>query len=484
VFGAGSVEQPVIAPRQVVVAAEKHTMSACHYISVPIEEFLLWFESRLMDKYSRGTPALNDSLCCMSTILLILRALRFAACQISLQEQAADSTTDGTTEIRSCTDSMIGKIDEFCEELSPFLDDLAVEWLVIQGTDLHLLLTMYHHLLSTLQTDHSRICAQMSSDLQSLQTTLQCFKTAASGCSSVIQHLAHLKRRFLQPVNHLTDDLRSFHLSDRAKQEYIKGQAQFQTALGNFNKNQPNDNFPKEFATARAKLAAAAAELDIIIAPFVNVCKAVHKSKKKMTLDDALNASIDSEQLNRFTPLLGQPSVLEALLTEAQQESGAEALFFETLVLLAQIYTKDQSNLSITKRQLQSIENLKLQPRTFALSSSAAVCGTSAKFVSDSKKFVSDFATWQAAHTEHTKLSSGPRARQYKSALDALGDNPKSFERKVNDFQRSLAFYNRTMALGQDLQVEVAECCYEELQIRVGLDLQLQTAPTEVFYDC
>ena len=91
-------------------------------------------------------------------------------------------------------------------------------------------------------------------------------------------------------MNHLTDDLRSFHLSDRAKQEYIKGQAQFQTALGNFNKNQPNgacnsrlgwtywcmllsDNFPNEFATARAKLAAAAAELDIIIAPFVNVCK-------------------------------------------------------------------------------------------------------------------------------------------------------------------------------------------------------------------
>ena len=40
-------------------------------------------------------------------------------------------------------------------QLSPFLDDLAVEWLVIQGTDLHLLLTMYHHLLSTLQTGHS-----------------------------------------------------------------------------------------------------------------------------------------------------------------------------------------------------------------------------------------------------------------------------------------------------------------------------------------
>ena len=50
----------------------------------------------------------------------------------------------------------------------------------------------------------------------------------------------------------------------------------------------------------------------------------------------------------------------------------------------------------------------------------------------------------------------GPRAQQYKSARDALGDTPRSFERKVNDFQRSLAFYNRTMALGQDLQVEVA----------------------------
>ena len=33
------------------------------------------------------------------------------------QEKAADTTTDGTTEIRSCTDSMIGKIDEFCEEV-------------------------------------------------------------------------------------------------------------------------------------------------------------------------------------------------------------------------------------------------------------------------------------------------------------------------------------------------------------------------------
>ena len=102
------------------------------------------------------------------------------------------------------------------------------------------------------------------------------------------------------------------------------------------------DNFPKEFATARAKLAAAATELDIVIGPFVNVCKvlahsgqfkmlswyvrtdkqAIHKGKKKMALDDALNASTDSEQLNRFTPLLVQLSVLEALLAETQVQAA------------------------------------------------------------------------------------------------------------------------------------------------------------------
>ena len=45
---------------------------------------MAWLETRLMDKYC-GTPTLNDALCCLSTMLTILRAIRCSACELSLQ---------------------------------------------------------------------------------------------------------------------------------------------------------------------------------------------------------------------------------------------------------------------------------------------------------------------------------------------------------------------------------------------------------------
>eukprot|EP00658_Telonema_sp_P-2_P003979 TRINITY_DN11492_c0_g1_i5.p1 TRINITY_DN11492_c0_g1~~TRINITY_DN11492_c0_g1_i5.p1 ORF type:complete len:278 (+),score=82.99 TRINITY_DN11492_c0_g1_i5:75-908(+) len=263
------------------------------------------------------------------------------------------------------------------------------------------------------------------------------------GSEMCIRDRTHIRSRFVPALANLVESLGSF---ERSEHVYAKARDEFEAATTELKSGE----LPERVAKLQYKVGEAAEYMQQMIDPVVALCKAIRRNKIKIPTEVCKHRS-HVELLERFTPLLVQPHVLQAL---QKLEPGSVPDFYQALEAVVFVCSKC---VGLPAKLVKAAQDLELDTRV--------------------DRFCEVFKSWESTQKELETVLGSDQAKKHQAEISAIGAEIRQFERVTRDCQKSIGFYHKTLAMGQQLQLEVAECCLQELQLEVQLDLRLQLDP-------